>query len=196
MRQISTQLVKHIEYKVQVRGYLDVFNQAVAQQNPDLLFETICKATVGAREEGGNNMGFIVGLYQDVVGGIDGEAWCMAYMQAMVAYVEYKLGIKSRLYPSEHCLTVMRKTPADMISHEYFDGAILIWQHGNSEQGHTGRSLKRSTNGNSFFAIEGNTVTGVDKNGNLIRDGGGVYLTTRKMTGDGDMKLIAFIKPF
>lgn len=196
MRNLQPDLIKYIERKVIIRGYQDIFESSVAKADADVLLDTVAKSCIGAREEGGNNTGYIVGLFQQTVQINPGDPWCMAFIQSLLAYVEWKLNINSRVFASGHCLTVYRNSPKDLVYKTYTDNAVVIWQHGTTEEGHTGKTIRPVSTGNSFFAVEGNTVTGVDAKGKIIRDGGGVYLTTRKNAGDGDMHPVAFLKPF
>jgi hypothetical protein len=71
---------------------------------------------------------------------------------------------------------------------------VVIWRHGESTNGHTGIFLE--ADGDQMLTIEGNTEKGLDTKGNLVREGGGVYLCRRSMKKNGDMKVVGFLKPF
>ena len=144
---------------------------------------------------GGNNKGPMVSLIQKTVDGqATSEAWCMAFVETCLAYVEKKLGVVSPIYSSEHCLTVWAKTPkAQRVKLIPLPGAIIIWQHGTTESGHTG--LVSEYRGKTMEAIEGNTEAGI-VGGKVESDGGGVYITERNTTGTGKMKVVGYLKPF
>jgi hypothetical protein len=44
--------------------------------------------------------------------------------------------------------------------------------------------------------VEGNSESGVDPNGNVEREGGGVYANVRNTKGTGKMRVVGFLKPF
>lgn len=169
--------------------------EAIQNKDPRALFSFAVESCVGIREKTGNNDGPMVELIQETIGGHSQEAWCMAFMQTCVAYAEFKTGIMSKLPASEHCLTVWANVPEEMKVQRFPKrGAIAIWQHGNTSNGHTGMFVEKFTGG--FVAIEGNTTSGTDPNGAIVREGGGTYRTKRSMKGNGDMKLKGFVKPF
>ncbi|NJL24010.1 MAG: CHAP domain-containing protein [Calothrix sp. SM1_5_4] len=73
-------------------------------------------------------------------------------------------------------------------------GSIAIWNYAGTTDGHTG--IVESADENVFTAFEGNTEKGIDPNGKIQRDGGGVYHTKRVMGDQGTMVLLGFLKPF
>lgn len=174
-----------------------VAQYALENNNPRLFLIEVARSLVGVREVGGNNRGPIVKLLQLTIGDANGEAWCMATVQTCVAYTCLKFGIKNHLFPSEHCLTVKKYSPVEMLVVSIpRPGAIAIYQHGNTSNGHTGIVLEYNIETGFMYLIEGNVEHGIDANGAEIRQGGGVYLTKRHIKGDGDMKVVGFLKPF
>lgn len=151
---------------------------------------------VGIREKGGNNKGPEVKEFQKTVDGrASSEAWCMAFVETMIAFIEYDFKVKSPIFASEHCMTVWGKTPkAQRVKMSPLPGAIVIWQKGNSSSGHTG--IVEGADEKNFTAYEGNTESGVNTKGKVERDGGGVYHTKRSRKGSGSMKVVGFLKPF
>ena len=112
----------------------------------------------------------------------------MSFVQSMVAYAEFKTGIKSTLFSSEHCLTTWSKASAeDRVKKIPAPGAIVIWQHGKTQNGHTGFVMEYGSK--TMETVEGNT-------GASFRDGDGVYQKNRSISKDGDMKVVGFIIPF
>ncbi len=183
-------------------GYLDLLlvnnglaKKAIADKDARLLLQIVAGVCVGIREEGGNNQGPLVRLIQETVGSANGEAWCLSYVETMVAYCELKTGIQSPLYVTEHCLTAWAKTPVEQrVKRIPAPGAIVIWQHGNSQSGHTGVLLRYASDG--MYCVEGNTTAGLRADGSIERDGGGVHYTKRDKRQNGDMKVVGFLKPF
>lgn len=191
-RQIEPKMIAYLDEKLKDNG---LAQRAIEMRDARLLFVLAAQACVGIREVGGNNRGPLVELIQETIGGHSREAWCMAFVQTLIAYVEYKLGIVSRLPAGEHCLTVLDQAPSDLIVKFFpLPGAIPIWQHGSSMNGHTGIFLE-SEDG-YMMCIEGNTESGLSLTGRIERDGGGVYHTKRSMKRNGDMHVRAFLKPF
>lgn len=184
-------MIDFIDKKLEHNG---AAQDAIARKDARAVFVYALEACVGIREQGGNNHGPMVELIQETIGGAGGEAWCMALQQTGLAYAEVKTGIKSPIAASEHCLTTWRNTPVEQrVKIRPAKGAIIIWQHGKSENGHTGAVLE--CDGKEMSAVEGNTESGL-VGGVVQRDGGGVYLTKRSMKGNGDMKVVGFLKPF
>lgn len=143
-------------------------------------------------ESGGNNRGPYIDVWLKAIGVPLGSSWCMAFVQAMIKEVEKESGVKSRIHRSAGCLDVWNNSPKDMRDANPQPGDIIIWRHGQTYQGHTGIVIKRIDT-HSVQTIEGNTGpvnTHVDPNGD------GVYVKTRLLAGQGDMKVMGFIRPF
>ncbi len=192
MRHIEKALFDFIDNKLKENG---MAQEAIKNKDARLLFIEAAKSCVGIREEGGNNKGPLVELIQKTIGDANREAWCMAFQQSMLAYVETKIGIYSRLFASEHCLTVWAKSSEDCrVKYFPLPGAIVIWRHGQTTNGHTGVYLEHD--GDQMLCIEGNTERGLNKDGSIERNGGGIYLTKRSMKKNGDLKVIGYLKPF
>jgi len=169
--------------------------EAIKRDMPRPLLCEVAKSQIGVREIGGNNNGPMVRLYSMTIGSHSREAWCMAFVESCIAYVETKMNIKSPLFPSEHCMTVWNETSkTQRVKYHPLAGAVVIWRHGTSSSGHTGILL--DCDEKMFHAVEGNTEGGVSTRGSVVRDGGGVYLSARNKTGTGSMKVVGFLKPF
>lgn len=190
-------MVLFLDKKLEGNGLAE---QAIKDKNPRQLMIEAAKACVGIREKTNNNDGPMVELIQETIGLAGNEAWCMSFVQTMIAYAEFKTKVESPIHPSEHCLTVWGKTPKKQrVKTHPLPGAIAIWQHGKSSNGHTGVVL--GADNKVFSAVEGNTTSGKagDK---IVRDGGGVYFTERSMqkfpevTQKTGMILVGFLKPF
>lgn len=191
MRKIEQKMIDFIDQKLAGNG---AAQEAILKRDARAIFIYACEACVGIREVGGNNKGPMVELIQETIGRAEREAWCMAFIQTCLAYAENKSGQISPIAASEHCMTVWRSTPPKQRVKTFpLPGAIIIWKKGSTDSGHTGAVSE--WRGQSFEAIEGNTEQGI-LGGKVERDGGGVYMTERKATGTGMMKVVGFLKPF
>ncbi len=191
-KKIEPKMIEFLLAKLKENG---LFQDAVNKRDARTVMRLAAQVCVGIREQGGNNKGPMVELIQETLGGAGAEAWCMSFVQTCVAFAEYATGVKSPIYASEHCMTTWNNTPkAQRVSSIPAAGAIIIWQHGSSTSGHTG--IVEACDGVNFTAFEGNTESGVNPSGSVVRDGGGVYHTKRSLKGAGTMKLVGFLKPF
>lgn len=185
-RSIKPELVAFIDDKLKNNGSAQL---AMKNRDPRNLMIYAAEACVGQTESGGNNRGKFVEICQKTTDNYaGGEAWCMSFVQSMVAYAEFKTGVKSSLFPSEHCLTTWSKaSAADRVKKIPAPGAIIIWQHGKTQNGHTGFVMEYSSK--VMETVEGNT-------GSDFRDGDGVYQKNRDPKSNGNMKVLGFIIPF
>lgn len=192
IRKIEPEMIKFLDDRLKDNGLAAL---AVKTRDARLLMTEAVKVCVGIREKTGNNDGPMVELIQETIGSHSREAWCMALVQTMIAYAELKTGLISPIYASEHCMTTWRETPAyQRVKIMPLPGAIVIWKHGNTDNGHTGIVL--GCDDKKFQAVEGNTTYGTNLKGEVIRDGGGVYYTVRSKGGNSDMRVVGFLKPF
>lgn len=192
MRQIEKKMVDFLDKKLASNG---LAQEAIEEKDARTVFRLAMEACVGIREAGGNNKGPMVQLIQETIGGAVQEAWCMSLVQTCLAYAEEKTGVKSPVAAGEHCLTVWAQTPKSLRVKSFpLPGAIIIWQHGKTTNGHTGVLI--GTDGKTMKTCEGNTEGGLDSKGSVVREGGGVYANTRGFTGNGSMKVVGFLKPF
>lgn len=191
-RQIEPKMVEYLDTKLALNGAAQL---AISEKDARSIFFYAMEACVGIKEIGGNNRGPLVELIQETVGKAGREAWCMALIQTCIAYAELKSGIKSRFPVTEHCLTAWELAPKELhVLYFPLRGALAIWQHGTSADGH----VDMFTEGTPvwFKGVGGNTNTGINEGGKIVRDGGGVHHVKRNMAGDGDMRLKGFLKPF
>ena len=164
----------------------------------ELIALMTCEARrwLGVIEEG-QNSGQLINLMQAAAGISDGDSWCMAYIQYCLQAVQRQVkalgdGVNLSIPVSGHCLTTWNKTPKLYRHDEPKVGAIVIWQHGTTSNGHCG--WVTDVDGKGFFrCLEGNTrKTGTD----VERNGGEVCYKKRHISGAGDMKVVGFIDPF
>ncbi|MEI6806740.1 MAG: CHAP domain-containing protein [Myxococcaceae bacterium] len=135
------------------------------------------KRWVSITEQGGNNRGQLVTLFQRAAGGLaNGEPWCMAFVQFCIQAVDTLVADcegstqKSLLFKSEHCL--------------------CIWQQGQTASGHVGIIVDVNADG-SIMTVEGNTSSGDAGN---QREGDGVWLKRRCLGANASLKLKGFLR--
>ncbi len=186
MRNIKPELIAFIDDKLKNNGSAQY---ALREGDARSLFIYAAEACVGQMEKGVNS-GYFVELCQRTVDNYaGGEAWCMAFIESMLSYVEHKLGVTSPVFSSEHCLTVWQNTPDEQrVRNRPLPGAIIIWRHGNTSNGHTG--IVTEFLGDKMLTVEGNTGNG------SFREGDGVYQKKRSTNMDGDMRVMGFLIPF
>lgn len=192
-RKINPDLESYLDQKLQGLG---ACAEAIARKDARLVMQYAALACIGIREDKGRpNKGRLIQLFTDTVGAPDVIPWCMAFVQSMVAYAEEKTGLVSPVLATEHCMTCWRDTPkAQKVKLYPLPGAIVIWRHAGTDSGHTGLFLEGDRK--NFLAVEGNTGGGLGSNDEVVREGDGVYRTTRPMGKIGDMELMGFLKPF
>jgi hypothetical protein len=191
-REIEKEMVAFLDRKLSGDG---LTKDAILRKDARTVFRRALECCVGIREKGGNNRGPMVELIQETIGSSDKEPWCMSLIQTGLAYAELKTGLASPIVAGEHCLTVWNETPKKQrVADIPTLGAICIWRHGSSTSGHTGATVSDVSNG-WVNLVEGNTESGI-AGGEVVRDGGGVYLTHRSTLRSGNMKVVGFLKPF
>jgi hypothetical protein len=133
---------------------------------------------VGFKEEGGQNKGQVVELFQRAVDGkAQGEPWCAAFLQFCVMRVDDLFeemtmvsAVRSRLYRSELCMDLVRYTPEDCRVTEPVPGAVVVWsklQGGlPSAQGHCG--IVHGIYDGGVVTVEGNTGMGDQREGDGV----------------------------
>lgn len=203
MRTIQPELFKFIDDKLKNNP---LAQHAIETTQPRILLAEAAKACVGIKEATGRNDGKFVQLIQKTVDGrASYEAWCMCFVQSEIAYVERKLGIKSPLFGTEHCMTLWRwvksKRPDLIVKHQPAIAAIPIWNYSGTDNGHTGFYLYNAAGNKFFTTAEGNT-SGFDQESEAVpgtkveREGNGAFFNLRSFEGTGKMQLKGFIKPF
>lgn len=187
MREIKQKMIDFIDSKLKENG---AAQDAITRKDPRSVFIYAAEACVGIREVK-DNSGPLVELIQRTLGNAEKEAWCMSFVQTCLAYAEVKTGVKSQIAASEHCLTVWNETPKNMRVRVFpKSGAIVIWKHGDTTNGHTG--VVTEWHVTHFETVEGNTFASHD----IQREGGGVFINDRKVSSVSKMKILGFLKPF
>lgn len=159
---------------------------------PHQRFIDIAKKYIGTKESGGDNKGRQVEEFQKAIDGkAQGEAWCMAFVQFCIKQVEKEdLTVNSKIFKSEHCLTVWNKTPESQRLKIPEVGCLILWQFGNTSNGHVG--VVTCVGPTRVDTIEGNTGEGKG----IVREGDGVYERNRSRAGSEEMKVLGYLKVF
>lgn len=188
-RKITAKAFKFIDDKLKTNG---AAQEAIKQKQARRLLRYVTDVCVGVKEHGGNNKGDMVEEFQKTVGGkAQGEAWCMAYAQTCIAYVEKKLGVQSPIFASEHCMTTWRNTPKKYrVKKIPAPMAMIIWKNGSTDSGHVAYMLDFQGNSKNQLTNEGNT------GGNSMRDGDGVYIKQRSKVKNGSLVIQGYLIPF
>ncbi|NJS09877.1 MAG: CHAP domain-containing protein [Microcoleus sp. CSU_2_2] len=166
-------------------------NTSTPLSDPAQKLLNVARSYIGVREQGGNNRGRQVEEFQKAIGGAAAEPWCMSFAQYCIKAAESETQANSQVPESEHCLTVWNGSPSQLRRSRPEPGSLVIWRHGNSTSGHVGIVEAVNSDG-TFTTIEGNTS---DSSG-INREGNGVYRKQRDMDGEGNMRVVGFLKVF
>lgn len=155
----------------------------------DKLIEEVSKY-VGFQEKG-DNRGPEVEMFQRFVDGkASGEPWCCCMMQYGVGQVERREKIRTRLFKTEHVMTMWNKTPVELRVAQPRPGCIAVWNYVGTSNGHCGLITKVYPD--RIETIEGNT----SDSKKVEREGDGVFKKERLLNPKGKMKIVGFIDPF
>ena len=157
---------------------------------------------LGVQEQGGNNQGQVISMFQAWDDKADHVAWCMAFVQYCLKQTDHLyaqlMDMESKtfchcLFPTEHVLTAWERTPQTQRRQNPEPGLIAIWQHYRNGKpttaGHTGIVVE-VPNATTFFTLEGNTSLSTGSTGE------GVARKRRSFPGTGRMQLCGFLDPW
>lgn len=174
-----------------IRSRIPLSDVELVVTPPSELFQMAYAALEGIREDG-KNAGKEVEMIQYSVGLSPGDAWCMAAAQCAIRFVELTLGITSPVASGGHCLTVARQSPPNVIMNSPMQGDLIIYQHGDTDNGHV-EGIMEIYSDKFAFTMGANTSSGPGIN----RDGDGVFFRMRSLKfPEGNMKIYCFIRPF
>jgi hypothetical protein len=190
-REINPKMFSWLDFRLKNFG---LAQEAIKNKDARKVFIYAVESCVGIKEEGSDNCGPLVELLQDTIGNAGKEAWCLSMIQTCLAYAEQRTGKKSPLPATEHCLTMWRDAPRDLIVKiQPKRGAIAVWNYVGTSNGHCGM-FEEMTSATTFRSIEANTS---DKNdGKIERNGDVVCYKERQLKTGGNFLLLGFIRPF
>lgn len=153
---------------------------------------------VGTREATGKNDGPIIRLVQETVGSAVGEPYCVGGVQSMIAYAELKTGKKSPLVVTELAIDLWYRTPAELrVKQIPLPGAIAVWQDvNNGKKKITGHAeIVRAAANSQWWGIGFNTSGSTYPGGPVVREGNGIYFTSRNYASTSKRIFLGFVKP-
>lgn len=156
----------------------------------------IALSQVGVHEEGGNNSGPIVEMYQRVIGKAEKEPWCVSFVQWCVRQVDEKYKSETILFPTESSQLLWSKTPHVARVTQPELGCVVVWTKYKGDTplsiGHVG-IVKEIIHDGYMLTVEGNTSPG----DGIQREGDGVYVKRRLIhQNHGYMRLAGFLVPW
>lgn len=172
-----------------LKTFLDA--EVLPTTDPHKMILDAAFACVGIQEEGGDNRGKMVESFQATIGGANGEAWCLSFIQSLIAYVEDRLGLVCNLPLTEHVLTLWDRAPKTcrILEPDVRPGDLILWRYGTTTKGHIG--IITQIHYKVVDTIEGNT----SPRGIVEREGDGVYIKQRAIKGTSLMHIQGFIRP-
>lgn len=151
---------------------------------------------VGVKEEGGDNKGQLVQMFQRAVDQKDNrEPWCLAFLQYCIINVDnmcLKVFTDNKfagIFKTEHCMTAWKNTPDRYKFQTPIAGYVAIWQHAGTQNGHAGLVVRGLDKDFTFSSVEANTSLG----DGIVREGDQVALRSRSIKPVGSMRLLGFI---
>jgi hypothetical protein len=157
---------------------------------PNALLLAAANACVGVHEDGGDNHGKLVELFQSSVGRPEGQSWCLDFLQAIISYVESKTGAISTLPATQSVLDLWNRAKHYNATARPMPGDLILWQHGTSEHGHCGMVVGADTL--RYQTIEGNTSDSTE----IERNGDGVFMKNRAKGGSKTFVELGFLRVF
>lgn len=180
MRHVKPELVKIIDGKI-----------SNPSSDPTTLLRQALASLVGTHEEGGNNRGQLVELFQGSIGTPVKQAWCMDFLQAVVGYVEQKLGVTCDLLATEgtQALADWAAAQGKLIPHPFVD-SMVVWKHTapGSTGGHVGYVMGVARS--DMTTVEGNTSA---ESHEIVREGDVVAMKSRPLSSSPNMIIRGFV---
>lgn len=158
--------------------------------DPTAIFMAAAQACEGVHNEGGNDRGPMVELFQSVVGKPCRQPWCLDFVQGMLAYAEARTGRASALPATELCMAMWNQGKGYGAVFSPRPGDIILWRFGATIEGHCGIIL--SSDSLRYRTIEGNTSDTQE----IERLGDGVWRKNRARGGSKTFVELGFLRPF
>lgn len=174
----------------ELKTYLDGKVISKPDATPDVVIQQAASACVGITEQGGDNKGKWVELFQSTLSEPSSQSWCMDFVQSCIAYAEVTKGVVSGLAATEGCLDLWNKSSATHQVKKPIKGDIVIYQMGNTEKGHCGIII--GEDGDRWLTIEGNTSPSSE----IDRNGDGCYVKKRIKGGSVTFREVGFLRVF
>lgn len=172
-----------------LRLFLDHKFNGLYPSNATEIMIRAAEFCTGIIEQGKDNSGEMVELFQSTVGTPVGQAWCLDFVQSMIGYAELVSGDTSPLEASENVLHLWDNSKQRQIPFP-LRGSIVCWRFGETPRGHCG--IVTATPMRVIETIEGNT----SPSSIVEREGDGVYKKIRAREGTSVMSICGFLKVF
>lgn len=156
-------------------------------QVTDLL--SAAASCLGITEEGGDNCGPMVELFQSVVSTPQAQPWCVDFIQACVSYVEAITGKQSLLACSQSVVDLWDRSVPSRVQTPR-PGDLILWELGTTGKGHCG--IITSIDSLTYSTIEGNT----NDSAGIIRNGNGVFSKSRAKGGSKTFVELGFLRVY
>lgn len=153
---------------------------------------------IGVQEEGGNNSGPVVEMFQRVIGRAEKEPWCVSFVQYCVKEIDKRMKTNTVLFPTESSQMLWVKTPKVARIEKPAPGCIVVWTSFKNDKptafGHVG-IVREVLDKDWMLTVEGNT--GPDSGSTIVREGDGVYMKRRRISQKtGTMRTCGFLLPW
>jgi hypothetical protein len=152
---------------------------------------------VGVTEQGEDNKGQLVEMFQRSVNLAPEMPWCAAFVHFCIQAVEKQAKAldmyspSTRVERSGHVMTIWENTPlANRVSAlDALPGDLVLWNVSGTQAGHIGIMLANNRNG-TFKTVEGNTTDSAA----IEREGDCVAIKNRLAGGYGSTRVMGFIR--
>lgn len=158
-------------------------------KKPEKFLVAAALLMVGIKEVG-DNKGPLIEAFQKVTAAPNGSPWCLSFIQALIAFTEKELGLKSPLPNIAGVFDLWNTAPRECRLALPEPGSIALWKRVGSPAGHCGLVL--GAHNISFATVEGNTSNSI----HIDREGDGVFFKIRPRGGLGAMVELGFLKIF
>lgn len=129
------------------------FHAAIHDKNWRVLMANAASAFLEIKEDPQNKGHWIENHSKTVDGRAQMEPYCMAFVQTIIAYCEFKMDLTSPLVATESVMSLWNNTPDSMKSQRPRMGYIAMWNHRGTTRGHAGIVHEITKDG--FNCIEG-----------------------------------------
>lgn len=149
----------------------------------------IARNYIGMEEEDGNR-GHMVDHWNNLSGVPLGSPWCASFLMFCINGASEQTSIPHGLFKSAHVLSIFNNSKKCW-TREPKPGCLVVWQKGDSLQGHIGMITEIITS-DTVRTIEGNTSRkdSVDREGRVVAE------QERNLSAVGKMKFKGYLDPW
>lgn len=125
------------------------------------------------------------------LGKVDDNPWCAVFAWYCIKQTEIATQTKCQLRMSALVQNVWSLNPVDYRVVSPQPGDLILWNFAGTSAGHMGIVIDFPVSGR-VNTIEGNTSPAKS----IDREGDGVYIKNRSLTGSTTMRVMGFLRPF